>query len=405
MPQDAPDVVVAGHICLDIIPDAGGIRLASAGEFFRPGTLRTVGPAAISTGGPVSNTGLGLVKLGVATALMGKVGCDPLGELVRRLLAERWGIHEGLITDPGATTSYTVAICPPGFDRMFLHCTGANDTFTADDIDYDLVARARLFHLGYPPVLRRLYEDEAAGLIDVFRRVKALGVTTSLDMSLPDPATPGAAVDWQAVLARLIPHVDFFLPSAEEAMFMLDRDRYGAGGHAGLLDRLTGDDVHDLTQRVLDMGGKVVGVKSGHRGMALRTAGADSLAGLGRARPGDAGDWATRELWAPAFQIDTPPTATGSGDSAIAGFLAAYLRGYGAEKALRCANAAGAYNVMAPDALSGLRPWEELVAAVEAGWATQPLAVEGEGWSAGADGLWRGPAERSQPRPDRRRHT
>ncbi len=392
--SEAPDVVVAGHICLDIIPDLAAMALGSPAAFFRPGALVITGAAAVSTGGPVSNTGLALVRMGVATALMGKVGTDPLGRLIAELLRERWGIREGLIAAEGATTSYTVPICPPGYDRMFLHCPGANDDFAAGDIDYDLVARARVFHLGYPPVMRRMYADGGRELIEVFRRVKGLGVTTSLDMTLPDPASPGGRADWRAILAALMPLVDVFVPSAEEALYMLARERFDALAAAGdIIDRLTGDDVHALGERMLAMGGRIVGVKTAHRGAYLRTGPADALASAGRAAPADPDAWANRELWRPAYAIEGPPNATGSGDSAYAGFLAALLRGLGPADALACANAAGADNVMAPDALSGIRPWEELRAAIDAGWAAQPLEVAADAWRRGADGVWHGPAE------------
>ena len=49
------DVVVAGHICLDIIPTIPHERIE-----FEPGRLLQVGPAVLSTGGAVSNTGLAL---------------------------------------------------------------------------------------------------------------------------------------------------------------------------------------------------------------------------------------------------------------------------------------------------------------------------------------------------------
>ena len=47
---------------------------------FAPGRLLQIGPATFSTGGPVSNTGLALHRLGIATRLMGKVGDDLLGQ-------------------------------------------------------------------------------------------------------------------------------------------------------------------------------------------------------------------------------------------------------------------------------------------------------------------------------------
>jgi len=394
MPEKkSPQAVVAGHICLDIIPDVGHLSLSGAGEFYTPGKLLNTGPAALSTGGPVSNTGLALIKLGIDTALMGKVGADPFGQVVQLLLKDRWGVSEGMIVAGDATTSYTVALTPPGLDRMFLHCPGANDTFSSDDVDYDLVARAGLFHLGYPPLMRRMYENNGRELVDIFRRVNELGVTTSLDMSLPDPNSAGGKVDWLGILERLLPHVDLFLPSAEETLFMLNRARFDEYRSAGgdMLAMLSGDDLHDLSDRAMGMGAKVVGIKCGYRGVYLRTAGAGELSGVGRAKPSD--DWPGRELWHPAFSIDRPPSATGSGDSAIAGFVAAYLRGLSPEQALRYANAVGACNVMAPDALSGIKTWDELNAVLDAGWDADPLEVAGAGWRCQVPPLWTGPGE------------
>jgi hypothetical protein len=53
----------------------------------------------------------------------------------------------------------------------------------------------------------------------------------------------------------------------------------------------------------------------------------------------------------------------------------------------------GAFNVTAPDALSGLRSWDETVAAVDAGWEKNPLEVTGDGWARTHDGLWLGPRD------------
>lgn len=392
--SSAPDVVVAGHICLDVIPDLKYTKIKTPGEFFTPGKLVNVAAATISTGGPVSNTGLALVVLGIKTALMGKVGTDPFGKVLGALLSERWKIKTGLITAEGATTSYTIALSPPGHDRMFLHCPGANDTFTANDINYDLVAEAKLFHFGYPPLMQRMYAEGGKELIEIFRRVRKLGVTTSLDMSLPDPQGPGGQADWRGILEKVLPHVDIFLPSAEEILFMLDRkkfDKWRARGE-GMIPRFSGDDLHGLSTQLLALGAKVLVIKCGPRGMYLRTASGDRLKEIGRAKP-QGKDWGSRELWHPAFAVPCTPMATGSGDSSIAGFLAAYLRGLDPEQCLRYANANGARNVMAPDAISGIIPWPELTAALEKGWKTEPLEVKGTAWKR-QGAFWRGPAER-----------
>ena len=151
-----------------------------------PGKLVNMEAASISTGGPVSNTGLALIKLGIDAKLMGKIGDDFFGQGVRTLLKD-WHADDAMTVVNGEQTSYTLALAPPGIDRIFLHNPGANNTFRADDINYDFVAKARLFHLGYPPLMRALYSNDGAELVEIFRRAKEAGATTSIDMSLPRP--------------------------------------------------------------------------------------------------------------------------------------------------------------------------------------------------------------------------
>jgi sugar/nucleoside kinase (ribokinase family) len=392
--------VVAGHICLDIIPDLSALETGALASLLRPGQLVEVGDAALSTGGAVSNTGLALHTLGVKTQLMGKVGDDPLGRVVRQIVAtygER--LADGMVVDPEASTSYTVILNPPGVDRVFLHAPGANHTFGADDVRYDVVAGARLFHFGYPPIMRRIYADGGRELVEIVRRVRALGVTTSLDMALPDPTSAAGRADWREILRRALPHLDVFLPSIEEILFMIRRETYEAlmaeakGG--SLLPLVTPGLLSDVSGELLAMGGRVVGLKLGERGFYLRTGGAEALASMGAAAPAEPAAWADRELWAPCFQVDVAGT-TGAGDATIAGFLGALLRGLPVKEAVTMAVAVGACNVEAADALGGLRPWDATVARVAAGWDHHPLALDAAGWVYDREhGLWEKKGERA----------
>jgi sugar/nucleoside kinase (ribokinase family) len=202
---------------------------------------------------------------------------------------------------------------------------------------------------------------------------------------VPDPASAAGRADWDAILRATLPFVDVFLPSIEEILYMLRRDTYeelcAAARRRGsdVLALVTPAMLYDVSSQLLDMGGKIVGLKLGDRGFYLRTGGRAALERMGRAAPAQPAVWADRELWSPCFRVEVAGTV-GSGDATIAGFLASLLRGLSPEAALTAAVAVGACNVEAPDALSGLRSWEETMARVAAGWPRHPLTLDAPGW-------------------------
>lgn len=391
-----PEAIVAGHLCLDVIPDLAATDAQQFKRSFVPGRLLEVGAAALSTGGAVSNVGLALHRLGIRTQLMGKIGRDLFGQAITQIVAQYDSqLAAGMIVDEAAASAYTVVINPPGVDRIFLHCPGANDTFGADDIHSEALAGARLFHFGYPPLMARMYQDNGRELKEIFRRAKATGVTTSLDMSLPDPGSAAGRADWQTILRATLPYVDIFLPSIEETLYALRRTTYDrlhqAAADHDIVPLITPELLADVSGELLALGVKAAGLKLGERGLYLRTAGLAAWQDSGRGRPADLAAWAGKELWAPCFQVDVAGT-TGSGDATIAGFLAALLRGLSAEQAVTMAVAVGACNIEAADALSGIRSWEETQARVARGWPRHVMHLDATGWQfSGRNGLWLGP--------------
>ena len=378
------DAVVAGHICLDITPDIPPAA-ANVGEWFRQGSLVGLGPATVSTGGPVSNTGFPLRRLGMSVELMGKCGSDAFGRTILELIAaEAPGAEAGMRVVDGENSSYTIVISPPGADRMFLHCPGANDTFGADDVDLTAVRRARLLHFGYPPLMARTYADGGAELVRILQSAKEAGATTSLDLACPDPAGPAGAADWAAILAAALPHVDLFTPSVEELAFMLRRPAFDElnrkAGDGDLLAHVDGALLDDLARTCRDAGAAIVLIKCGYLGLYVRTAGEARLERLGRARCGDVGAWAGRELLEPSYAVDRIVSTTGAGDCAIAGFLAAFLRGLDLEDALRHACAVGAQNLQAADTISGVQTWRRTVEQVRSRPPKNPVPIPLPGW-------------------------
>ena len=397
MPTAHPTAIVAGHICIDIIPafPAGGATLA---DLLVPGKLINTGPVVTATGGAVSNTGLALHRLGVETRLMGKVGDDIFGQVIRQIVAAHDPVlADGMVVDPTVGSSYTIVFNPAGSDRFFLHFPGANDTFGLADVRFQLLEKARLFHFGYPPIMRLMFENKGVQLVEVFRQAKATGVTTSLDMAVPDPASPAGRTDWIAILEATLPFVDIFLPSIEEILFMMRRSTFEelerqAGG-PDILPLITPSLLSDVSRELLGMGACIVGLKLGYRGFYLHTGEGQAIPSLGRARPSEPQRWADRELWTPCFVAEEVGTA-GSGDATIAGFLAAFLRDLAPEDAVTAAVAVGACNVEAADTLSGIRSWEETMARVAGGWPHHPLKLDAAGWHFDqGHGLWVGPAD------------
>jgi len=374
------EVAVAGHICLDIIPTFA----TETHQALQPGTLVKVGPARFALGGAVSNVGLALHRLGCQPRLVGKVGDDRFGATLLDLLREHDArLAEGMRVSAGETTSYSVVINPPGVDRTFLHCPGANDRFGAADVALDW-AGVRALHFGYPPLMERIAANDGAELAALFAGARAQGVTTSLDMAWPDPESAAGRLDWAALLGRCLPLVDLFMPSAEELVFMLDRSHAQEPWHIAQIDA--------LVKRCLDLGAALVVVKLGDQGLYLRsTHDAQRLQSAGAAFAGNRAPWRGHHLWAPCFAATVAGT-TGAGDATIAGFLLALLAEMDPTATLVHAVAVGACSVETPDATSGIPSWETVRSRIAAGWDRLPLHEQPSDWRWEATlGIWYGP--------------
>jgi sugar/nucleoside kinase (ribokinase family) len=328
----------------------------------------------------------------VRTALSAKVGDDALAEILRAKLAPL-ADSTGVRAIGGARTSYTVIIAPPGTDRVFLHDTGANDEFTAADVDYEALDAVRLFHFGYPPAMRRMHLNEGKELERLLRLAKERGVTVSLDLSVPAEGSESGRAPWKRILQRVLPYVDVFLPSVEELAFMLDRNLHrrlsqaAASGDPTTVVEL--EELARLGEWLLDAGVAVAGIKCGTKGFYLATGSEDSLRRAGRGAPSGA-DWAGRRLFSEVFHVDHLASGTGAGDASIAGFLAAMLRGTGPEEALNMACATGAAATTEYDATTGVQDYDTLHAGfVEKGPKAGQLR-ESFGWSyEESSRLWR----------------
>jgi sugar/nucleoside kinase (ribokinase family) len=395
------EIVAAGHTCLDLIPAftiEGTVDKMT--DVLVPGKMINMGECVVVGGGPVTNAGVSIRRLGVKTELIGKIGNDDFGKEILNWYEEHEGHFQGIKAVEGESTSYTIAICIPGIDRFYLHHCGANDTFSYDDMNFDFVKRSKLMLFGYPPWMKRLYENTGAELTRILKKTKELGTTTVLDLSIPDTSGYGDKIDWLAILKNWVPFTDIMVPSAEEVFYFLYKKEFlkkkaNLGPKESVLDYLTVKEISTLGKDLLEMGAAIAMIKCGHRGLYIRTSGRERLEKLGAAKCSDIENWGNRELWFPVYQEEKFVGALGSGDAAIAGFLSAFVWNHSIESCLRYANAAGSMNVTVPDGLTWNKGFDDLTKRIKSGWKTKDLKIDEPGWKKEHE-FWVGPENRGK---------
>jgi sugar/nucleoside kinase (ribokinase family) len=298
------DVVCLGILVADVIA-------RPVDRLPERGTLALVDEIRVHGGGCALNTASALARLGLRTAAAGKVGVDPLGDVLLGVLEERGVDRRAVVRDPATPTSATVALVGADGERTFLHVPGANASLRAGDLDSELIFSGRALHVGGSLLLEALDGEPTAALLAEARR---RGLFTSLDTAYD------ASGRWHRVLPSL-EELDLFTPSIAEAC--------GVTGE---------NDPDRAARRLRELGVREVAVTLGQDGCYV------------------AGEAFEGHVPAPVVQV---VDGTGSGDAFAAGFLHAKLAELPLENAARFANATGALAATASGAYDGLRGREE----------------------------------------------
>jgi sugar/nucleoside kinase (ribokinase family) len=281
------DAVFVGLTILDIagrpvsrIPDGGGVA------FIEEIRMNPAGTAA----GAVMNA----AKLGATTATVACVGDDEKGDFILDVY-RRLGIDCSLVQrTEQAQTSATILTIRPNGERPALHCRGASDRLFVAERDFDAVCDARFLHHGGTGLLAAMDQGQSAKLL---RHAKKKGLMTTFDLIAPDSHT-------LALLTDLLPSIDYFMPSLEEAAFLSGRA-----------------DPADAAAFFIDKGAGACIFKMGEQGSYTRT------------REG--------AFRTPAFKVPVSDT-TGCGDAYCGGFVAALADGLDLERACRLGAATAA---------------------------------------------------------------
>jgi sugar/nucleoside kinase (ribokinase family) len=271
---------------------------------------------ALAPAGTAAGAAMVAATLGVKTWLAGSVGGDFMGRVVRMGLEER-GIDVSLLDVMGGfPTSATVLTIDSNGRRPNFHALGAGLFAPTDERVIAAAGRCGFLHyagVGGPRL------DGGAGAA-VVAAAKAAGATVTCDLISPQSSA-------LAELERLLPNVDYFMPSVGEA-FALSKT----------------EDLAAAADFFLGLGAGAVIIKNG---------GAGSYIALGPERAS-----------LPAYAI-TPVDTTSCGDSYCAGFIAGLDRGMATLEACRFATAVAAQVAQGLATLGKLESYEGTLEAMK----------------------------------------
>ena len=208
----------------------------------------------------------------------------------------------------------------------------------------------------------------------MFKRIRNMGMITSLDMAIPDPETPSGKINWRILLEHVLPYVDIFVPSIDELLYMWNREDYQQWNNGGI--KLTLSWLSNLSQELIENGANIVMIKLGNMGLFLKTSQLHNHHFLSTL---DQKQWSLRTLFSPCFKTKVIGT-TGTGDATIAGFLSQIVQGSSPEEAMNIATATGASCVEARDATSGINSIYEIRKRINRGWEKQLSLLSTKEW-------------------------
>ena len=275
--------------------------------------------AEVGIGGADSNVAIGLVRLGVPTTWIGRVGADSLGRLVRReLLAE--GVRALVTEDPDHPTGVMLKEKrTSGSTQVLFHRRGsAGSRLGPEDVPAEEVRRSALVHVtGITPALSSSARAATEAVLTVAREA---GIPIAFDVNHRSALwIDGDAGElYRSIAAR----ADLVFAGEDEARLMVD----GRAPEA-------------LAREIAALGPREVIIKLGARGSLVLA------------------DGVVREQ--PAHVISVVDSV-GAGDAFVAGYLAALLRGGSVADRLASGTAAGAFACMAPGDWEGAPRTHEL---------------------------------------------
>ncbi len=246
-----------------------------------------------------------LASLGNRVGFSSAIGSDPFGEICLKKLGESGVDLSRVRRMNGKTTGLTV-ILPQRKQRYILTYPGTMFEMSERELDLAYVFSAKHLHVSSYFLQKGL----RASLIDIFRKAKEAGITTSLDTN-DDPEDR-----WSSDIQLLLRYTDILLPNEREACKLAQADTVERAAEV-------------LSQKV-----PVLVIKRGSQGALARVA---------------------KEKFTGFPPMVDVADHVGAGDSFDAGFIHQFIRGAKVEECLKFGNIVGSLSVTRPGGTEAFR--------------------------------------------------
>jgi 5-dehydro-2-deoxygluconokinase len=316
------DLITMGRVSVDLYPEQIGVHLADVRTFQK------------SLGGSATNVSVAAARLGVRAAVITKVGDDPFGPYVRDAL-RGFGV-DPLWVGTHPTLRTPIVFCeifpPDDFPLLFYREPTAPDmTLAIDELDLDAIRAARVFWTTGTGLSAE--PSRSATLAALAARDGVDGITVhDLDhrpqfWPAHPPPNPPDASDAGAWARKALEHATVAVGNRDEVAVAVGTR-----------------DPHEASAALLDLGVEVAIVKQGPAGVLVRTA--------------------RGVVEVPPVEVDVV-NGLGAGDAFGGALVYGLLQGWEPARAVRLANAAGAYvasKLACADDMPTLQQLEEIPA-------------------------------------------
>lgn len=299
------DVLVVGELNVDLI-------LNSIDSFPEMGKEKLAKNMNLTLGSSSAIFASNLSSLGSKVSFVGKIGNDQFGVLVNESLINKGVNTDFLIRSKEWNTGATIVLNYDE-DRAMVTYPGAMEHLTINDIPDEAMLSSK--HLHFSSYF--LQPGIQSGVVDLFKKAKEFGLTTSFDMQW-DPNEK-----WDFDYKKILPFVDVFLPNEQEILFLTGEQK-----------------IEDAVKKISPYTNNIA-IKLGSKGSLLVYKGNNIF----------------KESYLNKNVID----AIGAGDSFNAGFIFKFINGNTLEECQDFGNLTGAVNTTAAGGTTAFTNHNEII--------------------------------------------